>query len=95
LKEKDNKIGYVTQGDSSREKEINEKYKEENNETEANRYEKKYNKKMASKCEGESLRNSHYHQQIANSYLGCGIVNSPLLIQKQIKGSKYLVLLPA
>jgi hypothetical protein len=46
-------ISHVSQGDSKREKEIAEKYKQEKNETEETRYEKRYKRKIASKCEGE------------------------------------------
>jgi hypothetical protein len=42
-------------------KETEEKYKEEENEPEASRYEKKYMKKLELKCEGEWFRILHYH----------------------------------
>jgi Mor family transcriptional regulator len=48
-----NKSVYVSQGDSKREKEIAEKYKQERNESEVTRYEKRYKRKVESKCEGE------------------------------------------
>jgi Mor family transcriptional regulator len=48
-----NKSFYVSQGDSKREDEIKEKYKQEKNETEETRYEKRYKRKITSKCEGE------------------------------------------
>jgi hypothetical protein len=52
-------VFYVLQGDSSREKEIAEKYKEEKNEPEETRYEKRYKRKIASKCEGEHFSILH------------------------------------
>jgi hypothetical protein len=48
-----NKSVYVSQGDTKREKEISKKYKEEKNEPEDTRYEKRYKRKIESKCEGE------------------------------------------
>jgi hypothetical protein len=41
------------QGDSSREKEIEQKYKEKKNEPEESRYTKRYERNVRSKCEGE------------------------------------------
>jgi hypothetical protein len=46
-------IACVIQGDSSREKEIQEKYKEGETEPEESRYEKKYKRKIESLCQGE------------------------------------------
>jgi hypothetical protein len=42
-----------SQGDTSREKEIEQKYKEKKNQSEESRYTKKYERNIRSKCEGE------------------------------------------
>ncbi|KAJ9586230.1 hypothetical protein L9F63_020139, partial [Diploptera punctata] len=47
----DNEYIDELQGDSSREKEIREKYKEEDKEPESSRFEKRYMRKMAERCE--------------------------------------------
>ena len=48
------------QGDSNREKEIQERYKEEDKESEQSRYEKRYRRKLAERCEGKTMHYSNF-----------------------------------